>query len=487
MPAPFRLLLAGVLYLLTTYRASAQEVLYSTYEDFDLRSGDFSIIGKVANRLYTYRASAQGFFLDAWDDSMNREATIVLDFFPNKIYETRFIASNNQIIALYQSIEGTKITQFAALLDERGRLVKGPMTLATARTGILGADRDYFSSIISENKKWILIHGFNDRKSDINGTVIWLNDSLRITDRATARFDADGATVYGEGLLGNDGTLYLPVYNASNSNAFGDQAWLLTLPRSSRKFQATPLPIQDAYVNGLTAKHDFANNRLYILGFQAERRNGSTEGLYFARYDLASNTWINNGLVPFDESMRISTGFKKLKQAFNDFTIRQVVVRKDGGFVLLAENYYVTSRNNSMGWGGYYSFYNGPFMTQTVREYHYNDVLALSCNETGSRDWFSFVRKEQYSQEDGGVFSSYAMLNTGGAFGIIFNDFSANRSRIGLATINATGDVDMRYLAQGDRNAPDWLPRSGKQIGLRDLVVPCMRRRQLCFARVIFQ
>jgi hypothetical protein len=33
----------------------AQGITYSAYEKFDLRSGDYSVVGRVGSRIYTYR------------------------------------------------------------------------------------------------------------------------------------------------------------------------------------------------------------------------------------------------------------------------------------------------------------------------------------------------------------------------------------------------------------------------------------------------
>jgi hypothetical protein len=54
---------------------------------------------------------------------MYKEATVLLDFFPEKVYQSDFIAYPDKIIALYQSLEGTKVIQYAALLDDKGILV----------------------------------------------------------------------------------------------------------------------------------------------------------------------------------------------------------------------------------------------------------------------------------------------------------------------------------------------------------------------------
>src|ERR1044072_7949527 len=100
----------------------AQNIAYTPYEKFDLRSGDYSVVGKVGGLIYTYRASSEGYFLDAWNDSMERRATVILDFFPEKIYSARFIAYQDKIIVLFQGNEGGKIPQQAAILDAAGRL-----------------------------------------------------------------------------------------------------------------------------------------------------------------------------------------------------------------------------------------------------------------------------------------------------------------------------------------------------------------------------
>jgi hypothetical protein len=187
--------------------------------------------------------------------------------------------------------------------------------------------------------------------------------------------------------------------------------------------------------------------------------------------------------LTFDESLRNNTGERNKKLAFNDYMVRNMIVKNDGGFVLIAEDFFLTSRNSYSPGFGYYSMYY-PSMSSSVREYHYNDILALSYDAEGQRQWKAFVRKEQYSQEDGGVFSSYAMMNTGGSLGFLFNDFNSSRSHIQLAVIDGDGHVSMKLLQPGQET--DWLPRYAKQVASREIVVPCFHKREICFAKIVF-
>ncbi|RYE18617.1 MAG: hypothetical protein EOP51_21630, partial [Sphingobacteriales bacterium] len=47
--------------LVAWQQVTAQEVVYSPYDKFDVRTSDFSVVGKVGNRIYTYRGSIEGY------------------------------------------------------------------------------------------------------------------------------------------------------------------------------------------------------------------------------------------------------------------------------------------------------------------------------------------------------------------------------------------------------------------------------------------
>ena len=467
--------------------AQAQQVIYTPYEKFDIRSGDFSVVGRIGERIYTYRSSSEGYFLDAYNDSMEKSATVMLDFFPPKIYETRFVTYTDKIIVLFQAVETGKVTQYAALLDATGRLLRGPIQLTSAKTGIFGPSRDHFSSAVSDDKKEILVYGINRRGRDLQFTGIWFDDQLEVLTRSNATFTAENDLAHGEGILDNNGNFYLPVYTPSGTRNYADQVWLLTLMRGSRRFLARELPLNDIYATSFYLKLDNVNSRIYAGGFYSDRRNGNYEGVLYAHYDLQDSAWHNRRNLAFDDALRNATGERNRRKAFNDYQVKHMIVKKDGGFVLISEDFVVTSRATAPGWGGYYySYYYSPFMNQTVREYNYDDLFVISYDGSGNKDWHAFVRKSQYSQEDGGIFSSFGLINTGGSLGFLFNDFNSQASRIQLATVDGVGKVDMRSLAAGTPSDPDWLPRSGKQISLREVVVPCLRRRQISFAKIVF-
>jgi hypothetical protein len=463
----------------------AQEVIYSQYDKFDYRNDGYSIVGMTGGNLYTYVKNGNQTMLESYDDSMNKMATVILDFFPDKIYQIRFIAYPDKMIALYQALESNKVVQYAALLDATGRLKGKPIELCHTKTGIFGATRTYYSSAISENKKMILIYSATDKGGKIEFDGKWIDDNLTIVKKSKATFESDNSPQHGDINIANDGTVFMSTFTPTGSLNYADQYWILKLVPGANKFEAKELTLGEKFATGGYFKIDNVNNRIYFGGFYSDRKNGSFDGIIFASYDITASNFLSQKYIPFDQELINAAGARRKNHAFDNYRVNQLIVKNDGGFVLVSEVQFVTTRSNYTPGFGYYSFY-GQTMTSIVHEYHYNDIMALNYNKDGQREWKSFIQKDQYSQEDEGVFSSYAILNTGGTIAFLFNDFNPTHSRIQLATLDPDGKTAVHSFNAEGNDYPDWLPRAGKQVAGRILVVPCLRKKQICFAKVTF-
>ncbi len=479
----FIIAITGFLFL--PFLNYGQELTYSAYDKFDYRNGDYAVVGMVDGKLFNYRSTEDDYMLDVYNDSMRKIATVLLDFFPKKIYQIRFIAYSDKIIILYQALESNKVVQYAALLDRQGLLKGKPIELGHVKTGILGATKTYFSSVISENKKIFAIYSTNDNDRELVLDTKWLNDSLTIIKRSKASLKVDDKIESGELNIANDGTIYMAGYKPVGSQNYAETYAILKLNMGATKFDFFNLPLNEKFAASGYMKIDNLNNTVYFGGFYSEHKNGSFDGVIYSCFDIASKTFMNTKFIPFDQSLINNAGARHVNHAFDNYEVKQLIIKKDGGFVLISEIHFVNTRSNYTPSLGYYSFYSPPTTTM-VREYHYNDIMALSYNKNGEKEWNSFIPKEQYSQEDGGVFSSYALLNAGGSLAFLYNDYNRNHSRIQLATLDADGKTDIRPFNIDGNDNPDWIPKAAKQIGSRVLVIPCLNKKQICFAKVVF-
>ena len=488
----FFLLLSICCFLGGIGQSHAQDIFYSKERKFSFQNGDFDVIGWSGDRLYTYRASKEGFFLDAYNDSMRLMATIALDFFPQKIYETKFINYDDQLTVLFQAVQSNYVVQYAVRLDSRARMVQKPVALDSVKTGWFGPSKSYYSSVVSNDKSHIMIYGLGTNKSDKSTglTTILLDKQLNIVSKSTPAFDRNIDFVLGQAILGNDGTLYMSGYSESGSKGYGGEARIIKLPSGSNTFQTALLPLNNIFISGMYIKLDDNKNEIYAGAFYSDKKSGNIDGVVYALYNPAVDSVTIFKAIPFDDQLRNATDDRNKKKAFNEFEVKNIIVKNDGGFILVSESFYVATRTSyGSGYGGFYSSYYNPTypgMNTSVREYIYGDVMVIDYDGNGERRWHNFIRKEQFSQEDGGLFSSYGMLNSGASLVFLYNDFTYSKSTLNLAAIDVNGKLQLKKLNAGSGNDGDWLPRSGKQTDATELVVPVLRKNNLSFVKLSF-
>lgn len=99
------------------------------------------------------------------------------------------------------------------------------------------------------------------------------------------------------------------------------------------------------------------------------------------------------------------------------FEVKSVEKLENGGFVVIAEQYFSSFRE-----------YKDPDTKEMIKiKYHnYNDLLVGGVNKNGKFEWIKRFPKMQYSIEDGGYYSSYATLINVNTVKLIYNDSEKN-------------------------------------------------------------
>ena len=485
------LFLAFFLFLFALPAADAQQVTYSPYNDFTLSGGATGVVGKIGGKIFTFRYDGGGAFLDAWDEAMQPVATVILDFIPPKAQSIRMFAVADSMVAVYEYSVGRDLFLYAALLDAEGRLLKRPFKLDQLRTGLLGtSDKDRFEVVASDDRRHFVAYRLEDQSRNVQLKVVSFGLDLTLTNRASLNYRDSEAMWGGRPVVLQNGSFVMPVRSVSGSRESSAKVVLLTLPEGAKKLDFTPVPMNGKYLYEPLLKADRNTAVFHLAGYYGESRNAPAGGVLLYTLDNETGTIKDSRTAPFDAKLRTqASGGGSARNAFANQKLQQLLLRNDGGFATISEESFVSARTSTvgMGMGGFYSTYNDPFMNRTlIREYFYNDVVLLSFDNTASLQWSTVVRKEQYSQEDGGLFASYALLNTGSEIGILYNDFNTRQSTIQFVTVDDDGHQERKsFVAAGD-NSPDWIPSSARQVSAREVIVPCLARKKLCFAKVTF-
>lgn len=175
------------------------------------------------------------------------------------------------------------------------------------------------------------------------------------------------------------------------------------------------------FLDELHVKVDNVHKRYFLTSFYYAKKRGDIEGFYFYVWDKTTKqSVLQNSIALGEELRREAKGDNaNVKTAFNDYFIRNVIVKRDGGFLINTESYYTISRGSSwnrwnylygmpMSTYDYYSLYSPYYSSwywrdrfnnrQNVR-FNADNITILSFDKTGKLEWNSVIHKEQFDDE----------------------------------------------------------------------------------------
>ncbi|MBX5439766.1 MAG: hypothetical protein IRZ29_09520, partial [Thermoflavifilum sp.] len=243
----------------------------------------------------------------------------------------------------------------------------------------------------------------------------------------------------------------------------------------------------------------------YAVSFYYDTRRNDVAGLCYVRYRYLTDSVDVVKFIPFDDNLKAGArNGAPREDAFDDYFLRQLILKSDGGFLITAESFYSSSGYNPWNrWDylygpytlyPYYDFYYTPFSpwfyspfyrSMGYSRFHYNDIAVLSYDATGKLEWSNFVRKDQYDDQTDD-FLSYQLMNTGLALHFLYNEPYRRSYILRDVTISPDGKLTMQPTMRGLDRGYVFMPRYGKQISANETVIPCIYRNFVCFAKIQF-
>lgn len=156
---------------------------------------------------------------------------------------------------------------------------------------------------------------------------------------------------------------------------------------------------------------------IVVSGFYAENDITDIKGVFYTRINSSTKSSIKTSFKEFDtEFMSEFMSERKAKKGkeLDNFEFSELISREDGGAVLLAEKYYVTTSTTTDSQGN----------TRTTYTYHYNEIIVTNINPSGDIDWSIRIPKKQGSS--GTAYLSYTSMVSNDKIFLVFNDNPKN-------------------------------------------------------------
>lgn len=494
--------------LLVAFVGTAQRITYSDPEKMDDRDINFDIIGKMNGNFLVYKNVRWRHAISIYDAEMQLKERVNLEFMPDKTFNVDFVAYPDYFYLIYQHQKKNIVYCMGVKIDANGQKMGEPVQIDTTRIEVAASNKIY-NTVFSDNKQFISVFKIYKKQGEYHFVTLLLNDKLELLrkSRQVVQHD-DRKEVYVEFLLDNEGSfLCAKGRRAGNRDNIGSLQ-LITQPATADTFSYHDIDLDKNYLDEVKLKVDNVNQRYIINSLYYKQNRGNVDGLFTALWDKKSNAIAAKGFVPFNDGLRAEARTDgQLKFVFNDYFIRQVIVKKDGGFLLMAEDFSSQTRGNNSGFNRWdylnspyispydyywyspaYSWYYRPFNSfnnnQSVR-YFYDKILILSVDKDGQPDWSSIIPKSQF-EDDNDNYLSYGTMTASGEIHFFFNEQERRNQIVSWHSVSPSGEVRRNATLKSEGKGYQFMPRYLKQVGARQLLVPCTYRGNICFAKVDF-
>lgn len=497
-----------------SFVVNAQEITYSLPDRDDVRSVNFDIIGKIGDRYLVFKQVRSTYNIAVYDDDMKLVDKPRMDFLPDRLINSDIITYRDYFYFIYQYQRRNVVYCTAAKINSEGKLVGDPVILDTTAINFFASNKIY-NIIYSEDKQKICVYKINSKnetnylfnRSLFDASLNLLNrDEARIAIRPRVDFLTEFA-------LDNDGWMVFVKASgsaANNDNGSIQNMTLMMKPPNYDSISIYPIDMPKVYLDDIRVKVDNVNKHVLIAAFYAKQKRGNVDGMYCALWSRHTDSFLNTNLLEFNDQLKSNAKSEgSTRAAFNDYFLQNIILRKDGGFAVLSEAAYSSSRgiyNNrwnymygSPYWGssnyylygspfGYYSYpwmspygFGGP----QINRYYADNIAVLSFDSTAAMEWASIVPKSQYDDNTDN-FIGYGTFITSGGINFLFNQFEKRTLLLQAQSIDPQGKrAEAPTLKSLDRGY-QFMPRYLKQIGSRSVLVPCQYRNYLCFAKIEF-
>jgi len=493
---------AVLLFCLPVFSFS-QIVTYSEPLKGDSRDLDFEIMGKVNGNLLVFKNTRSDYAITAYDNQMKIKETVALGFLPDKTFNVNFITYPDFIYLIYQ-YQKKKIVYCAAIkIDADAKVLTQPVTIDS--TDIGNRDNKIYTAINSEDKQKIMIVKMQKESSKLNLATVLLDNTLQPIKRSFQDFTYnDNKNVFDNFLVDNDGDLVFTISSKLSNREYFNQLALVTKSALADTFSTKNIDLKEKYTDDIIAKIDNVNKHYILTTFFYTEKRGNAQGIYAATYNKQNDSTISSS-ISFGDSVRLAVkkGGNK-KEAFNDFAIKNMIIKKDGGYILMTEDYYVQQSNGngynhlnrwdyfynslSMSPFGYNPYYYNPynpygFNNMQTTSYYYKNIFVVSIDKFGNPEWNNVLYKDQEDDISDNALS-YATFTTGGEIHLLFNELIKRKQVIIDNSLTANGEININANLNGLNKDYEFLPRFGKQVGAKQFIIPCTYRNSICFAKI---
>ena len=525
---------------------TAQSYVMSGIEKTDKDQMQYEVLGKVDGRYWIYKNNDGIATIAQYNDQMQLVQQNDLVFLPKKLNALEFVTKSNRVYAFYQFQAATTLYAMVAELDEKGQLVGAPIIIDTAEKIRPGSGAKVFNLIESEDRSKLLYFSVNTTNpASIKIKTMALSTPFGKLNEATISINAQNKkSNLSDFALDNKGNLFC-LRNVEQPNA-APVVSLLYMAADGSEVIETPIVNNSLVLDDIRLKINNKNGTVIVNSFYATEKKGHIEGMYTFIWDIATRQNSLSNASRFTDAVRDAvTNKKNLKNAFDHFYFDQVQPNADGSFTIIVEAATTSSNRNAFSrwdffWGGpfynpfIFNFWNRPFgfypwarfgwgmmggpwgwggwgpgwglgwgggwgmmgpwgwgggfggFGYPSVTYSAGKVAILNFDAKANIQSVKTIDKQQ-SDLNVDQFIGYGQINNADGTNFLYYQKSKGVKQLVHQQLSASGAIVKGNPIMINEKQVEWMPRSLKQVGEKEAILPYQSKGKLGFAKITIQ
>lgn len=436
----------------------------------------YTILGWVKNDLLLFRDKGHSFFIQSFDEDLHLKWERQILLGDSRADIIGILAQDDLFHILYGMREKGDYYVHHISFDKDVNVVDTATLALYANAFIVPR----IQMRVSEDKNKILL--FDKDNSGLHLYSYDLN-TLEVAWRKSIVLDgADLVEDFRAMEVTNEGEFFLSLKSDKPQQKIQYLHIFFSVPGVEQVIHDT-IRLGDLAVFDVYPVYDPIQKCLVISGMYGDRNTNRAKGFYFIRYfDMMRHELT---YLPFDESLltEVSGRETSASRGLSDFKVQQVALRHDGGAVIIAELIKEFSRRSSLPM----QRDNGTYGRDGWIDYYFEDMILFAVNPDGTPHWSEVLRKRQYSQDDGAMYSSFLLFKTPERLRFLFNDEIKQENTVGGYEVNGKGYTERKTIFNTDYQRLKLRFRDGLQLSNDECIVPSERNNRLSLVRIKFQ
>ncbi len=431
---------------------------------------DYTIIGQFNNSILLFRETESTYIIQSFNDSLKEEWEKNIEFEIKDITPLKIIPQKEYFLIVYYYHKKGNCYVRSKKVNTKG-VEKDDVEIGKFDSPCYPGNHQLK---ISKDNSYLLIYNVKD-DNHIETISLNLNNNEKSNNQIIEFTDLKYYRNFEQILINNSGEIFT-LFNKNNNKRKREQHYFSIIKiESNGKQSIQNVPFYDYLSGDMKIEYDDLNNKIVAAGFYINEKK-EANGIFYFTSNLSEVVHVKT--IELEESfMRNLTGKKrKNMDGISDFFITNLILRRDGGVLLVAEQQFVFQASG---------FGSEDDNTETLADYLYENIFLASIHPSGELFWKEVLYKSQSSENDNGKSSSFFIFRTNSNLRFLYNDNISRSTSIFEYVVSNKG-VSSRNVIVHQQKRTGFLPqfRSSLQLSSKEMIVLSEREDRLRLIKI---